>query len=100
MHHVTQNIFVLMVGIDVNYIEMGVGEALDALDGSRPNDTHARHVREPADDGLIVLLLMRIGIIPVMLPVHPSSEVAEILASFTKRIVLVGIKLPIIYEVI
>jgi len=31
MHHVTQN--VLMVGVDVDYIEMRAGKALDALDG-------------------------------------------------------------------
>src|SRR5215467_1466418 len=100
MHHVTQNIFVLMVGVDVNYIEMGVGEALDALDGSRPNDTHARNVRKPANDGLVILLLMLIGIITIMFPVHSSGEVAEILASFTKRIMLIGIKLPIVDEVV
>jgi len=33
MHHVAQQIFVLMVCVDVDYIEVGVGETVDALDG-------------------------------------------------------------------
>src|SRR5262245_48047382 len=100
MHHVTQNIFVLMVGVDVDYIKVGVGEAVDALDGSCTNHTHARLARETVDDGLVILLLMLIRIIAVMLPVHASGKVAEILGGVLKGSVLVGIKLPIVDELV
>jgi hypothetical protein len=52
-----------MVGVDVDYIEVGVREAIDARDGSCTNHTYARLVRETANYGLIILLLMFIGII-------------------------------------
>src|SRR5262249_1662793 len=71
----------------------------DALDGSCTNHTYVRLVRETANDGLVILLLMLIRIITVMLPVHASGEVAEILGGGLKGIVLVGIKLPIVDEV-
>ena len=100
MHHVAQDIFVLMVGVDVDYIEVGVREALDALDGSCTNHTYARLVRETANDSLVVLLLMLIGIIAVVFPVHASGKGAEILGGVPKGIVLVGIKLPIVDEVV
>src|SRR5262249_41045509 len=100
MHHVAQDIFVLMVGVDVDYIEVGVREALDALDGSCTNHTYARLVRETANDSLVVLLLMLIGIIAVVFPVHASGKGAEILGGVPKGIVLVRIKFPIIDEVV
>jgi hypothetical protein len=43
---------------------------------------------------------MLIGIIAVMFPVYASGKVAEILGGFLKRIVLVGIELPIVNEVV
>jgi hypothetical protein len=100
MHHVAQRIFVLVVGVDIDHVEMRIGKALDALDRALADDLHIGRAGKPLRDVLEVLLLVRIGIIAVMLPVHPPCKIGEVLGVVLERVVLLDVELPVIDEVV
>src|SRR6516165_30310 len=79
---------------------MRVGKALNALGGALADDLHIGRAGKPLRYMLKVLLLVRVGVVAVMLPVHPSGKIGEILRVVLERIVFLDVELPIVDEIV
>ena len=91
---------VLMIGIDVDHVQMSVGQAIDANGRLGPHHSYSRHIRKPARYVLKILLLVIVGIVAVVIPVDAAAEVAEILGAVIERILLPKLELHIVDQVL